>query len=157
MCYHDWACPPSTIVAKTASIVADPKQYKIKSNTLYNNNVYRLYLLWTITWLFSYGYRWWWNLGCQKIAYFAGYFDSHGNAPIQLGAHITWWRRSISILEATGRCHQSGVCTILPPGRHGHQFLEKMSCGVVKPHSEASNKKAENGPSTQVIEVISCV
>ena len=34
---------------------------------------------------------------------------------------------------------------------------KKLSCGVVKSLSEASVQKARNGPSTQLIEVTSCV
>jgi hypothetical protein len=38
-------------------------------------------------------------------------------------------------------------------GRHGHRFWrKKSSCGVVKLLFEASIKKAQNGPSTQLIE-----
>ena len=33
----------------------------------------------------------------------------------------------------------------------------KLSCGVVKSLSKASVQKARNGPSTQLIEVTSCV
>jgi hypothetical protein len=45
-----------------------------------------------------------------------------------------------------------------PSGRHGHLFWRKqMSCGVVKSIFEACAQKAQNGPSTQLIEAISCV
>jgi hypothetical protein len=45
-----------------------------------------------------------------------------------------------------------------PGGRHGHRFWhKKLSCGVVKSLFEASAKKAQNGPSTQLIEATSCV
>jgi len=45
-----------------------------------------------------------------------------------------------------------------PNGRHGHRFwLKKSSCGVVNSLFEASVKKAQNGPSTQLIEAMSCV
>ena len=45
-----------------------------------------------------------------------------------------------------------------PGGRHGHQFLcKKTSCGVVKSLFEASIKKAQNGPFTQLIEAKGCV
>jgi hypothetical protein len=45
------------------------------------------------------------------------------------------------------------------PGRpHGHQFWsKKSSCGVVKLLFKASVKKAQNEPSTQLIEATSCV
>jgi len=40
-----------------------------------------------------------------------------------------------------------------PGGRHGHRFWrEKLSCGIVKSLFEASVQKAQNGPSTQLIE-----
>ena len=45
-----------------------------------------------------------------------------------------------------------------PGGRHGHRFWrKKSSCGVVKLLFEASIQKALNGPSTQLIEAMSCV
>jgi hypothetical protein len=44
-----------------------------------------------------------------------------------------------------------------PGGRHGHQFWRKKSCGVVKSLFEASVQNAQNEPSTQIIEVTSCV
>jgi len=45
-----------------------------------------------------------------------------------------------------------------PGGRHGHQFRpKKLSCGIVQSLFEASTKKAQNGPSTQLIEATSCV
>jgi hypothetical protein len=45
-----------------------------------------------------------------------------------------------------------------PGGRHGHRFWrKKSSCGVVKLLFEASIKKAQNRPSTQLIEATSCV
>jgi len=43
-------------------------------------------------------------------------------------------------------------------GRHGHQYQrKKLSCGIVKSLFEASVQKAQNGPSTQLIEAMSCV
>jgi hypothetical protein len=36
-------------------------------------------------------------------------------------------------------------------------FGKKLNCGVVKSLFEASIKKAQNGPSTQLIEASSCV
>jgi len=46
----------------------------------------------------------------------------------------------------------------LPGGCHGHQFWrKKLSCGIVKSLFKASVKKAQNGPSTQLIELTSCV
>jgi DNA-directed RNA polymerase subunit M/transcription elongation factor TFIIS len=45
-----------------------------------------------------------------------------------------------------------------PDRRHGHQFQRtKSSCGVVKLLFEASVQNARNEPSTQLIEVTSCV
>jgi len=45
-----------------------------------------------------------------------------------------------------------------PSGRHGHRYRhKKLSCGVVKLLFEASVQKAQNGPSTQLIEAMSCV
>jgi hypothetical protein len=45
-----------------------------------------------------------------------------------------------------------------PSGRHGHRFWrKKLICGVVKSLFEASVQKAQNGPSTHVIEATSCV
>jgi hypothetical protein len=45
-----------------------------------------------------------------------------------------------------------------PSRRHGHRFWRKQSsCGVVKLLFEASIQKAQNGPSTQLIEATSCV
>jgi len=45
-----------------------------------------------------------------------------------------------------------------PNGHHGHQlWRKKSSCGVVKSLFEASVQKAQNGPSTHVIEATSCV
>jgi hypothetical protein len=45
-----------------------------------------------------------------------------------------------------------------PDRRHGHQFWsKKSSCGVVKLLFEANFQKAQNGPSTQLIEATSCV
>jgi len=44
-----------------------------------------------------------------------------------------------------------------PSGRHGHRYWrKKLSCGVVKSLFEASVQKAQNGPSTQLIEAMSC-
>jgi len=41
-------------------------------------------------------------------------------------------------------------------GRHGHQYRrKKLSCGIVKSLVEASVQKAQNGPSTQLIEATS--
>jgi hypothetical protein len=43
-------------------------------------------------------------------------------------------------------------------GHHGHQFRgKKSSCGVVKSLFKASVKKAQNEPSTQLIEEMSCI
>ena len=64
-------------------------------------------------------------------------------------------RRSMSraTLDATGL-----FAPYLPGGHHGHRFLvKKLSCGVVKLLFEASVQKAQNGPSTQLIEATSCV
>jgi len=45
-----------------------------------------------------------------------------------------------------------------PSGCHGHRFRhKKMSCGIVKLLFKASVKKAQNKPSTQLIEATSCV
>jgi hypothetical protein len=45
-----------------------------------------------------------------------------------------------------------------PSGRHGHRFRrKKSSCGVVKSLFEASVQKAQNSPTTQLIEATSCV
>jgi hypothetical protein len=45
-----------------------------------------------------------------------------------------------------------------PSGRHGHRFRrKKSSCGIVKSLFKDSVIKAQNGPSTQLIEVTSCV
>jgi hypothetical protein len=45
-----------------------------------------------------------------------------------------------------------------PSRHHGHRFWrKKLSCGVVKSLFEASDKKAQNGPSTQLIEARSCI
>jgi len=43
-----------------------------------------------------------------------------------------------------------------PSGCHGHRLCKKLSCGVVKSLFEASVQKAQNGPSTQLIEATSC-
>ena len=44
-----------------------------------------------------------------------------------------------------------------PGGCHGHLFRhKKTSCSIVKLLSNASIKKAQNGPSTQLIETTSC-
>jgi hypothetical protein len=43
-------------------------------------------------------------------------------------------------------------------GRHGQRYQrKKLSCGIVKSLFEASVQKAQNGPSTQLIEAMSCV
>jgi len=45
-----------------------------------------------------------------------------------------------------------------PGGFHGHRvWRKKTSCGVVKSLSEASVQKAQNRPSTQLIEGTSCI
>jgi hypothetical protein len=45
-----------------------------------------------------------------------------------------------------------------PSGCHGHRFRrKKSSCGVVKSLFEPIVQKARNGPSTQLIEAMSCV
>jgi len=45
-----------------------------------------------------------------------------------------------------------------PCGCHGHQFRhKKLSCGVVESLFEASGKKGQNIPFTQLIEVTSCI
>jgi hypothetical protein len=53
----------------------------------------------------------------------------------------------------------SQVFTLYHPSRrHGHRFWhKKMSCGVVKSLFEDSVQKAQNEPSTQLIEATSCV
>ena len=41
---------------------------------------------------------------------------------------------------------------------HGQRFWhKKLSCGIVKLLFKASVKKAQNGPSTQLIEATSCI
>jgi hypothetical protein len=45
-----------------------------------------------------------------------------------------------------------------PSGCHGHRYRRKKSSyGFVKSLFEASIQKAQNGPSTQLIEAMSCV
>ena len=45
-----------------------------------------------------------------------------------------------------------------PGGHHGHQFwFKKLSCGVVNRCFKARIQKAQNRPSTQLIEATSCV
>jgi hypothetical protein len=45
-----------------------------------------------------------------------------------------------------------------PGGRHGHRFRHKnLFLALWKSLFEASVKKAQNGPSTQLIEATSCV
>ena len=45
-----------------------------------------------------------------------------------------------------------------PSGRRGHRYRrKKSSCGIVKSLFEARVQKAQNGPSTQLIEATSCV
>ena len=61
--------------------------------------------------------------------------------------HIAQYGRSRATLDATGRRQ-----------RHGHRFWrKKSSCGVVKLLFEDSIQKAQNRPSTQLIEATSCV
>ncbi len=68
-------------------------------------------------------------------------------------------QRSMSrvTLDATGRRNRAIICPVFG-GRHGHRFRrKKLSCGVVKSLFETSVQKAQNGPSTQLIEATSCV
>ncbi len=49
------------------------------------------------------------------------------------------------------------VAPYCPSGHHGNQFLgKKLSCSIVKLLSGASIQKAQNCPSTQLIEATSC-
>ncbi len=72
---------------------------------------------------------------------------------------IAQYGRSRATLDATGRRHRAIICPYHPGGRHGHHRFQskKMSCGIVKLLFKDSVKKAQNGPSTQLIEVTSCV
>ena len=70
---------------------------------------------------------------------------------------IAQYGRSRATLDATGRRNRAIICPVFG-GRHGHRFRrKKLSCGVVKSLFETSVQKAQNGPSTQLIEATSCV
>jgi hypothetical protein len=95
------------------------------------------------------------------------------NAPtslaISMAMRIRWYGaerivqygRSRATLDVTGRRHRASIHPVLPrqmPWCHGHQFgRKKSSCGIVKSLFEASGQKAQNGPSTQLIEATSCI
>jgi hypothetical protein len=66
---------------------------------------------------------------------------------------------SRATLEATGRRHRVIICPVSPRRTpwSSNVLPKKSSCGIVKSLSEASIKKARNGPSTQPNEATSCV
>jgi hypothetical protein len=77
----------------------------------------------------------------------------------QYGAeHIAQYSRSRATLDATGRRHWASIRPISPQQMPWSSILaKKSSCGVVKSLFKASVQKAQNGPSTHVIEATSCV
>ncbi len=94
----------------------------------------------------------------KKCTYFAGRFDGHADAPVQYGMH-----RPMEHVQGSMRSHwtppsgENSPC-IAPADAMVIDFLrKKLSCGVVKSLSKASIQKARNGPSTQLIEAMSCV
>ena len=135
-----------------------PKQYKYAHNTLINKLVTRLYFILTITWSLAY-------VVCKhriddrkSWTCFAGHFDGHDDAPVRCRAY-----RPMQHVQGYLKSHwtpPSGdyLSRIAPADAMVIKFLpNKSSCGVVKSLSEASVKKARNGPSTQPTEATSCV
>ena len=94
----------------------------------------------------------------NKCASIMGHFDSHDDAPVQCRAH-----RPTKHVQGYPRCHwtpPSGDYSprIAPADAMVIDFWpKKLSCGVVKLLSEASVRKARNGPCNQLIKATSCV
>ena len=94
----------------------------------------------------------------KKFTYFVGHFDGHADAPVQYGVH-----RSMEHVQGFMRSHWTppsgeNLPCIAPVDAMVIDFWrKKSSCGVVKSLSKASVQKAQNGPSTQLIEAMSCV
>jgi hypothetical protein len=71
---------------------------------------------------------------------------------------IAQYGRSRATLDATGCHHRASIHPVLPQRMPWSLILAyKSSCGVVKSLFEASVKKAQKEPSTQLIEGTSCV
>jgi hypothetical protein len=86
-----------------------------------------------------------------------GHFDGHDNAPVRCRAH-----HPTQHVQGYTRCHwtpPSGdyLPCIASTDAMVIDFDKKLNCGVVKSLFEASIKKAQNGPSTQLIGASSCV
>ena len=90
----------------------------------------------------------------------AGHFDGYGDVPVRCQAHSP-------MLHVQGYISLRSHWTP-PVGKYSPHIAQadamvvdfwpkKTSCGVVKSLSEASVQKAQNGPSTHVIEATSCV
>jgi hypothetical protein len=96
----------------------------------------------------------------NKCTSFAGHFDGLGNPPLQSQAHLP-----MEVEDVLGyiRCHWTP-----PVGDYSHRLAlaaarvigfgtHNQGCGGEKGPSEASSKKAQNGPSTHVIDAASFV
>ena len=71
---------------------------------------------------------------------------------------ITQYGRSWATLDATGRLNQARIRPYRSSECHGHRFQRKNRVVALwNSLSEASVQKAQNGPSTQLIEATSCV
>ena len=72
--------------------------------------------------------------------------------------HIARWRTSWATLEAIGRCHRATICTVLPRRPPGSSILAHTTKVVAaKTAPRLAAKKAQNGPSTHVIDAASFV
>ena len=87
-----------------------------------------------------------------------GHFDGHVDAPVRYGVHCP-----MEHVQGFMRSHWT------PPSGENLPWIaladamvidfwrKKLRCGVVKLLSKASVQKAQNGPSTQLIEAMSCI
>jgi hypothetical protein len=87
-----------------------------------------------------------------------GRFDGHADAPVQYGVHLP-----MEHVQGFMRSHwtppsgENSPCIAPADAMVIDFWRKKSSCGVVKSLSKASVQKAQNGPSTQLIEAMSCV
>jgi len=87
-----------------------------------------------------------------------GRFDGHADAPVRYGVH-----RPMEHVQGFMRSHwtppsgENSPCIAPAEAIVIHFWPKKSSCGRVKSLSKGNLQKAQNGPSTQLIEVMSCV
>jgi hypothetical protein len=94
----------------------------------------------------------------KKCTSFASHLDGYDDAPVRCQAH-----RPMQHVQGYHRSHWTPplgkyLPHIAPTDAMVIDFWPKnVSCGVVKSLSEASDQKARNEPSTQLIMVTGCV